>query len=165
MGLYLDFRNTVIAGRNYWITKTNGLLEEKSYEFDEEGKIVLDKVLKNGIVAEDGSLFYYVDGVRTYAGLIEIDGYYYYVRTSGELAHGCNYWITKTNGIMPQASYTFDDDGKMMNPDVVIKKNGIIAEEGSLFYYVDDVRTYAGLIEIDGYYYYVRTSLLVKNIT
>ena len=69
---------------------------------------------KNGIVAEDGSLYYYKDGVRYYAGLIEIDGSYYYVRTSGEVVHGCNYWITKTNGLMGERSYQFAEDGKMI---------------------------------------------------
>ena len=68
---------------------------------------------KNGIVAENDSLYYYKDGVRYYAGLIEIDGSYYYVRTSGEVVHGRNYWITKTNGLMPEKSYTFDDNGRM----------------------------------------------------
>ena len=70
--------------------------------------------LKNGIVEENDSLYYYVDGVLTYAGLIEIDGSYYYVRTSGEVVHGRSYWITKTNGLMAEGSYTFADDGKMI---------------------------------------------------
>ena len=120
--------------------------------------------LKNGIVAENGSLYYYVDGVLTYAGLIQIDGDYYYVKTSCEVVHGRNYWITKTNNLMPEGSYIFDDEGKMMNPPPVEDptdpegnlKNGIVAENGSLYYYENGVLTYAGLIQIDGDYYYVR---------
>ena len=88
---------------------------------DETGKIVMpenpenpDNAKKNGIVAEEGSLFYYVDGVRTYAGLIKIDGSYYYVRTTGELAHSRNYWITKTNGLLSEKNYTFDGTGKIV---------------------------------------------------
>ena len=69
---------------------------------------------KNGIVAENGSLYYYKDGVRYYAGLIEIDGSYYYVKTSGEVIHGKRYWISKTNGLMKEGSYVFADDGKMV---------------------------------------------------
>ena len=57
---------------------------------------------------------YYQDGLRTYAGLIEINGSYYYVRTSGEVVHGQKYWITKTNGLMAEGGYTFADDGKMI---------------------------------------------------
>ena len=128
-------------------------LPEGTYSFDADGK------LKNGIIAENDSLYYYKDGVRYYAGLIEIDGSYYYVRTSGEVVHGRNYWITKTNGLMGERSYQFAEDGKMINPEIKnLSKNGIVAEDGSLYYYKDGVRYYAGLIEIDGSYYYVRTS-------
>ena len=72
----------------------------------------------------------------TYAGLIETDGDYYYVRTSGEVVHGRSYWITKTNGLMPEGSYPFDEDGKMLNPSVIDPgtetKDGIVAENDSL---------------------------------
>ena len=128
-------------------------LPEGTYSFDADGK------LKNGIVAENDSLYYYKDGVRYYAGLVEIDGSYYYVRTSGEVVHGCSHWITKTNGLMSERSYTFDDNGRMTDPEIQNPaKDGIVAEDGSLYYYRDGVRYYAGLIEIDGSYYYVRTS-------
>ncbi len=72
--------------------------------------------VKNGIVAENGSLWYYVDGQLNYAGLIQIGDDYYYVRTSGEVVHGRSYWCTKTNGLMDEKAYTFADDGKMVNP-------------------------------------------------
>ena len=72
---------------------------------------------KNGIIAENGSLYYYENGVLTPAGLIFLDGYYYYVRTSsGEVIHGRTYWITVTNGLMPQGMHHFDDDGRMTDP-------------------------------------------------
>ena len=73
--------------------------------------------VKNGIVAENGSLFYYVDGKRNYAGLICIEGNWYYVRTNGELAHDMDYWPTKTNGLMTVTKrYYFDSNGVMQNP-------------------------------------------------
>ena len=106
----------MVHGCSHWITKTNGLMSERSYTFDDNGRMTdpeIQNPAKDGIVAEDGSLYYYRDGVRYYAGLIEIDGSYYYVRTSGEVVHGRNYWITKTNGLMPEKSYTFDDNGRM----------------------------------------------------
>ena len=126
--------------------------------------------VKNGIVPENGSLYYYVDGVLTYAGLIQINGDYYYVRGTGEVVNGRNYWITKTNDLMPQGSYTFDETGKMVNPPVIEPsepapgvKNGIVTENGSLYYYENGVLTYAGLIQIDGCYYYVRGTGEVVN--
>ena len=97
-------------------------MPEGSYTFDESGKMLNPPVIdpgaeaKNGIVAENGSLYYYKNGVLTYAGLIKIDDDYYYVRTSGEVVHGKKYWITKTNGLMPEGSYVFDESGKMILP-------------------------------------------------
>ena len=151
-----------VRNRSYWVSKTNGLLEEGIYNFDNEGRIVFpeEQKKKNGIVAENGSLYYYVDGALSGAGLIQIDGDYYYVRTStGEVIHGKSYWVTATNGLMPIGKYTFDSDGKMIDPPTPGPvKDGIVAENGSLYYYVDGVLTGAGLVQIDGDYYYVRTS-------
>ena len=155
-----------VRSQSYWITKTNGLLDEGIYSFDEAGKIVfpVEQEKKNGIISENGSLYYYVDGILTGAGLIQIDGDYYYVKTSsGEVVHGKTYWITATNNLLPAGQYQFAEDGKLIDPPTPgpgtpEAKNGIVAESGSLYYYVDGVRTGAGLIQIDGDYYYVKTS-------
>ena len=194
---YVRTSGELVHGRSYWITKTNGLLPEKSYTFDEDGKIinlpteepdqpdgpdtpdtpdvpgqptVPDTPKKNGIVAENGSLYYYVDGVKTYAGLIFEDGYYYYVNTYGEVKHGCSYWATKNNGLLPSNMYTFDEQGRMIDPPVVTPsepgsplKDGIVSENDNLYYYEDGVLTYAGLIKIDNDYYYVNTKGEVKH--
>ena len=159
---YVRTSGEVVHGRSHWITKTNGLMSERSYQFAEDGRMIdpeIKDTSKDGIVQENDSLYYYRDGVRYYAGLIEIDGSYYYVRTSGEVVHGRSYWITKTNGLMGERSYQFAEDGKMINPEIKdTSKDGIVQENDSLYYYRDGVRYYAGLIEIDGSYYYVRTS-------
>ena len=151
-----------VRNQSYWVSKTNDLLEEGIYNFDNEGRIVFpeEQEKKNGIVSENGSLYYYVDGVLTGAGLIQLNGDYYYVKTStGEVIHGKSYWVTATNGLMPVGKYTFDSDGKMIDPPTPGPvKDGIVAENGSLYYYVDGVLTGAGLVQIDGDYYYVRTS-------
>lgn len=158
-----------VCGRSYWITKTNGLLKEGIYQFDETGKIVFpeETETKNGIVEENGSLYYYENGVLTGAGLIQIGDDYYYVKTStGEVVHGRTYWITVTNGLPVEAGqYQFANDGKMILPETEPEepedpevKNGIVAEDGSLYYYVDGIRTGVGLIQIGDNYYYVRTS-------
>ncbi len=68
---------------------------------------------KDGIVQEDGSLYYYRDGVRYYAGRSRSTAAITTSRTSGEVVHGTQHWITKTNGLMPEKSYTFDDNGRM----------------------------------------------------
>ena len=151
-----------VRNKSYWVSKTNGLLKEGIYTFDEMGRIVFptEPEKKNGFVSENGGLYYYENGVLTGAGLIKVDGSYYYVRTStGEVICGRSYWVTATNDLMPVGRYTFDSDGKMIDPPTPGPvKNGIVAENGSLYYYVDGVLAGAGLIRIDGDYYYVRTS-------
>ena len=162
-----------VRNQSYWVTKTNGLLDEGIYNFDNKGRIVFpeEQEKKNGIVAENGSLYYYVDGVLTGAGLIQLNGDYYYVKTStGEVVHGKSYWVTATNGLLPVGQYAFDENGKMIDPPAVEPdpdpnpepdpevKNGIVSENGSLYYYVDGKLTGAGLILLDGDYYYVKTS-------
>ena len=151
---YAKSDGALIVNRTYYCERmSDSGLPEGTYSFDADGK------LKNGIVAENGSLYYYRDGVRYYAGLIEIDGSYYYVRTSGEVVHGRSHWITKTNGLMSERSYQFAEDGRMIDPEIKdTGKDGIVQENDSLYYYRDGVRYYAGLIEIDGSYYYVRTN-------
>ena len=156
---YVNSSCKVVTGK-YNIWNTNDLMERGYYLFDEQGRMVMD--VKNGIVEEDGTLYYYEAGEKTYAGLIMIDGYYYYVNSKCIVVTG-EYPIWTTNGLLPQATYTFGPDGKMLNPpgsdDTV--KNGIVHEDGAMYYYRDGERYYAGLIMIDGYYYYVNSSCKV----
>ena len=73
--------------------------------------------VKNGLVSENGKLYYYVDGVKTYAGLVLVDGDYYYINSSMAAVTG-EYYVWKTNGLLPETTYTFGEDGKMLNPPV-----------------------------------------------
>ncbi|MBR3692462.1 MAG: hypothetical protein IKL89_07185, partial [Clostridia bacterium] len=151
---YARSNGELVVNAQYYISKVNDTgYAEGPYSFDAEGKMVMANA--SGIVAEDGSLYYYENGVRTYAGLIEISGTFngvtydkdlIYVRTSGELAVDRNYWITKTNNLRPEMSYAFDADGKMVDA----KKNGIVAEDGALYYYENGVRAYRGLMRYTG---------------
>ena len=158
---YVNSKFEVIHGRNYFISKTNGLMEQKTYYFDAEGKLVQPDAEKNGIVKESADTwYYYVDGVKTYAGLIQIDGDYYYVNSSFKVIHNQSYYVSKTNGLKAQGTYEFDADGKMViaTDDAGGVKNGIVKEtEDTWYYYVDGTKTYAGLIVIDGSYYYVNS--------
>ena len=160
---YVNSKCEVVHDCDYYITWTHDLKPQGRYHFDADGKMT-EKVapLKNGIYAEDGSLYYYRNGERTYAGLIEINGDYYYVNSKCEVVHDCDYYITWTHDLKPQGRYHFDADGKMTEK-VAPLKNGIYAEDGSLYYYRNGERTYAGLIEIDGDYYYVRSNCEVVH--
>ena len=158
---YVRSSGEVVADCVYYITWTHGLKDPGYYTFDENGRLI--GAPKNGIVKdEDGVLRYYVNGKLTYAGLIEINGDYYYVNSKCEVVHDCDYYITWTHDLKPQGRYHFDADGKMTGA-VVPLKNGIYEEDGSLYYYRNGERTYAGLIEIDGDYYYVRSNCEVVH--
>ena len=118
------------------------------YAFDANGKLVIE-----GIVAVEGTLYYYKDGVRCQAGLIQIGEDYYYVRSGGKVTTGTYYCSYNMTEEFPVGYYTFDSEGKM----IIEEKNGIVSENGALYYYENDVRKQAGLIQIGEDYYYVRS--------
>ena len=173
---YVRTSGELVLDRSYWITKNNDLADqfpEGAYPFDAEGRMMREK---NGIYEEDGTYWYYVNGLKNYAGVIQLDATaefhaadgtvtnlepgYYYAKTNGEIVHGRSYWISKTNGLLPEKAYQFEDSGKMIVdvPDSGETKEGLVWEDGKLWYYVNGKLNYAGLIEIDGSYYYIRTS-------
>ena len=157
---YVRSNGEVVTNCVYWITWTHGLMEAGYYTFDENGKLA--GTPKNGIVEEDGVLHYYVNGTLTYAGLIKIGDDYYYVNSKCEVVRDCDYYISWTHDLMPQGRYHFDADGKLTG-SVAPLKNGIYEEDGSLYFYRNGERAYAGLIQIDGDYYYVRSTCEVVH--
>ncbi len=99
---------------SYWVTNTNGITDEGFYIFAEDGKMILNDESKTGIYLEDGKFYYYMDGeIQFGAGLIFVDGYYYYIRSGGYAAIG-EYYVSNTNGLLPEGFYTFRWDGKMI---------------------------------------------------
>ena len=151
---YANSKGQLIVNQTYYCSRMNGLMEEGTYAFDAEGKLIPGATDKNGIVKDDdGVLRYYVNGKVTYVGLIEINGDFYYVRSSGEVVTNCVYWITWTHGLKEAGYYTFDENGKLTGTP----KNGIVEEDGVLHYYVNGKLTYAGLIKIGDDYYYVNS--------
>ena len=163
------------TGLRFIVVNRNNAKEGwRVYKFAEDGKLLDEMLDANGIIASDiDGIFYVENGKSVYGGLMKIGNDYYYARTSGQLVVNATYWITKTNDLLPAANYTFGADGKMVNPpvteepeqpdvpDVPVvpeKKNGIIEEGGKLWWYVDDVKTYGGLMKIGDDYYYARSS-------
>ena len=149
--------------KEYTVEKNNGygLPEGNNYRFDKSGVIEHFVGCPNGIYYDEATTSYYycVDGVIIANGLMEIGGSYYYARTStGAFVRNQTYWVTKTNGLLTEGNYTFNNEGKIVFSVEPEKKNGIVEENGSLYYYVDGVLTGAGLIKIGDDYYYVKTS-------
>ena len=143
-------RNGIVKSMETYVAKTNGLLKAAKYTFDAEGKLMKLEGLHEDL---NGNLCYYVDYVKNYAGLVEVDGSFYYIASDLKAVKNCTYYVTKTNDLKPAGYYTFDADGKM------VIKNGLVEENGDLYYYVDGAKTAAGLIEWDDNYYYIASNL------
>ena len=143
-------RNGMVASVETYLAKTNGLLKAAKYTFDAEGRLMKLEGLHEDL---NGNLCYYVDYVKNYAGLVEVDGSFYYIASDLKAVKNCTYYVTKTNDLKPAGYYTFDADGKM------VIKSGLVEENGDLYYYVDGAKTAAGLIEWEGNYYYIASNL------
>ena len=152
---YVDSYGQLILDAEYYVGVNALGIKKGIYYFDAEGFMVIpeEEPGKSGLFFEEGKWYYYVDGAKAYcAGLIEIDGNWVYVKSDGSLATGV-YYVTNTNDhatISSGDKCLFDENGFMQEA-----LNGII--DG--YYYVDNQIAYAaGLIEIDGIYYYVRSN-------
>ena len=143
-------RNGMVTSMETYVAKTNGLLKAAKYTFDAEGRLMKLEGLHEDL---NGNLCYYVDYVKNYAGLVEVDGSFYYIASDLKAVKNCTYYVTKTNGRKPAGYYTFDVDGKM------VIKSGLVEENGDLYYYVDGAKTAAGLIKWEGNYYYIASNL------
>ena len=143
-------RNGMVTSVETYVAKTNGLLKAAKYTFDAEGRLMKLEGLHEDL---NGNLCYYVDYVKNYAGLVEVDGSFYYIASDLKAVKNCTYYVTKTNDLKPAGYYTFDVDGKM------VIKSGLVEENGDLYYYVDGAKTAAGLIEWEGNYYYIASNL------
>ena len=143
-------RNGMVTSVETYVAKTNGLLKAAKYTFDAEGRLMKLEGLHEDL---NGNLCYYVDYVKNYAGLVEVDGSYYYIASDLKTVKNCTYYVTKTNDLKPAGYYTFDADGKM------VIKSGLVEENGDLYYYVDGAKTAAGLIKWEGNYYYIASNL------
>ncbi len=147
----------LVCNRFYYITSTASVPELRpgKYYFNEQCQLIME-----GFIEQGGKLYFLKNGKISYGGLFLYEGNYYYARTStGEIIRNRSYWITVTNGLpVKSGSYAFDADGKMIIPEPKPVKDGIVEENGKLYHYENGKLSYAGLIEIDGNYYYVRTS-------
>jgi glucan-binding YG repeat protein len=115
---YINDNAKPIAGKTYYITRTNGLtfsngtpIPKGTYSFDNEGRMIL----KNGLV--DG-VYYENNAPKANIGVICQDGKYYYIAANGKPVTGRRYFVTKTNGLVLKGWYHFDANGVMIQPVV-----------------------------------------------
>ena len=156
-----------IDGEKYYFT-SNGAAkigpgtirgENGVFAFSEDG-IWLEG--RNGLMTVYGRTYYYVDGMCKAAGLVEVDGDYYYINANYQPVTG-KCWVGKPNTAVTgyaEGEYEFDADGKMIGKLI---KNGPVGD----YFYVDDVLQKAfQLVEYDGYYYFINSgNKIAKNCT
>lgn len=92
-------------------TAGNGILSEGYYYFTESGELLASGFAK----WTDGVTYYFRNGQRTAAGVIELDGSIYYVNSGCRPVTG-KYFVpaNKGNGILEEGYYTFDSNGKLI---------------------------------------------------
>lgn len=148
---YFGEDGKAVKDGTYKVEKNNGeRLPAYNYNFDANGVIEHDEdTSKNGICEGDGSMFYYIDGVKVGDGLLFINGSYYYARTStAEIIRNRSYYVAKTNGLpIAPGEYRFDTDGKMM-------LNGFVEQEGKTYYYDNGTRLYGFQKVGEDYYFF-----------
>ena len=162
-GSYYFINSTKKAVKNTWYafndTFSNGLLPAGRYFFGEDGKLQL----KNGVVVEaNGDIRYYENGVAVVKGLVKDDaGDYYFINGTKKAVKNTWYAFNATyaNGLLPAGRYFFGEDGKLQ------LKNGVVVESnGDIRYYENNVAVAKGLVEYEGNYYFINSSLkAVKN--
>ncbi len=166
---FADVNGVIATGKKY-VWKPNGIVAEDSYTFDAQGrmlgiKVVDGQTVLGQIVTEaDGTLRYYEKGKAKAAGLILVDGYYYFADANGVVRTGSKY-VWKTNGLVAEDTYTFDAEGKMLGVKVVdgetILGQIVTDANDTMHYYQLGKLKSAGLVEVDGAYYFADVNGLV----
>jgi len=128
-------------------------LPKDKYDFDENGRLML-----NGIVNKGGVLYYYENGKPVEKGLFKYEDEYYYSRYNGALVVNERYYAYKADAScdLPAGHYEFGADGKMLR--------GIVEKNGVLYFYENGNPKEMFLFEYEGAYYYSRyNGALVVN--
>ena len=132
---------------NMWVPANDYGVEPGMHYFDAEGKMFVPNV-ETGvkkIVAENGKLYFTIDGVKMANGLYELDGAYYFAWYDGTLVTNGSAYV-ETTELSGNGWYCFGADGKLI-------MTGFVTGNGKTYYYADGVRA-KGLTKIGEDYYF-----------
>ena len=132
---------------NMWVPANSYGVEPGMHYFDADGKMFVPDTVngKRAIVAENGKLYFTIDGVKMVNGLYELDGAYYFARYDGTLVTNGSAYV-ETTELSGNGWYGFGADGKLI-------KTGFVTGNGKTYYYADGVRA-KGLTKIGEDYYF-----------
>ena len=132
---------------NMWVPANDYDIEPGMHYFDADGKMVVPNV-ETGvrkIVAENGKLYFTIDGAKMANGLYKLDGAYYFAWYDGTLVTNGSAYV-ETTELSGNGWYGFGADGKLI-------KTGFVTGDGKTYYYADGVRA-KGLTKIGEDYYF-----------
>ena len=132
---------------NMWVPANDYGVEPGMHYFDADGKMFVPDTVngKRAIVAENGKLYFTIDGVKMANGLYELDGAYYFAWYDGTLVTNGSAYV-ETTELSGNGWYGFGADGKLI-------MTGFVTGNGKTYYYADGVRA-KGLTKIGEDYYF-----------
>ena len=141
-----------VATGTRWVNDDNTGDIYTWYTFDENG-VCQGRWKHNGLAEWNGNIYYLKDGVSQY-GMYLVDGDYYYFYFSNYYRGMMNesFYCQYNKGLLPNGTYQFGYDGKMVNNDVY-------NVDGVLYYYVKgQVSQGTGTFTYNGSDYVIETN-------
>ena len=166
-GGYVYFNSTCTAVKNktnYYVTKTNDLVEIGYYDFDANGVMTasVGEAIGDNLYADpDGEIRFYDGAEAAYQGVVtDNDGNFYYVNSMKKAVKDqAGYVITKTNGLLPAGAYNIGADGKIAVNCIDAAGKLIKQADGEVIYFENGEAQYQGVVQAtDGSYYYVNST-------
>ena len=171
MGYYWYFTGDTIYGGNtvvygdaqvYRNNTDFDMVVGGTYTFDWMGHLCQ----YDGITDVDGVLRYYENArLMVGNGLTQVGENYIFVLENGDLVVGAEYDVPANSLEIAAGTYSFDENGFMVDP-IPAEKNGVYFENGNWYFYENGKIAYnKGMMEYNGGYIYVRSNGMLATGT